>query len=325
MQLNILRKSALEQLKSDISENIQKYGDEHLWIDEYFSEKSMSNYYRMTGLAVPDVDLVIGGPEKDADNAIKLYEALKGTLNPRLASDLRLWAYLTHKDFYPYMVQRWPITVPDNTDEIEEGAPGMEKQYSRIKTRYFFGASNGKAFVRQGIARLYWSALLTYDESKTDPYEMTRYFLRKQDLFVAATEHILARNKTFLLAALKVLKDYESSTKSDLNRDDTRAYFAEINRACGIEILESLSDNHAYDLCKKCLDYIVSLPSIHDSSNIIVKDVYSGQVMPLTILNGATYLGKSLLKTSPKSICGLKPGNRFSYGKTRMIIVSVDN
>ena len=321
MQLNILKRSALERLRSDIYDNIEKYSTDHLWIDEYFNEKSMQNYFRTTGLAVPDVNLIIGGPETDAQNAAQLFEALKNTLNPRMASDPRLWAYLTHKDFYPYMIKRWPIEVPDETDENEKNDSERQKLYSRINTRYFLGASNGKAFVRQGIARLYWSALLTYDENNPDdPYEMTRYFLSKQDLFVAATERVLARNKTFILAALKVLKEF-----GDINRDDARAYFAEINRACGIEILDSLSEKNASDLCKKCLDYVVSLPSVQKNSKIKVKNIDSGQTMLLTCSNGGTYLGKSLLKTTPQNIRGLKPGNRFSYGKTRVKIVSVDN
>lgn len=320
MQLNIMKTKSLEQLKSDIADNIEKYAEGHSWIDNYFVEKGVENYYRPTGIAIPDIELKLGGPETDAENAAALYEALRETLNPRLASDLRLWAYWTHKDFYTYMVNRWPIDISDATDEGEEGASGKQKQYSRINTRYFFGASNGKAFVRQGIARLYWSAMLTYDESNSDPYAMTEYFLSKQDCFVAATERTLARNKTFLLGALKVLKD-----NGDINRADTRAYFAEINRTCGIEVLDALSSENAYDLCKRCLDYVMSLPSIAKGSKIKVKNVDSGQIIPLTVAEKGTYLGKSLIKTSPKSICGMKPGNRFTSGKTRYKVVSVDN
>jgi len=320
MQLNILKKNALEQLKSDISQNMKKYADEKVWIDKYFSDKSELNYYRSTGLAVPDVELKPGGPETDAENAATLYDALKDTLNPRLAADLRFWAYLTHKDFYTYMVKRWPIEIPDQTDETKESASSAGKQYSRINTRYFFGASNGKAFVRQGIARLYWSAVLTYDADNSDPYEMTRYFLSKQDCFVAATERTLARNKTFLLAALRVLKEY-----GDISRADTRAYFAEVNRACGIEVLDALSSYNAYDLCKRCLDYVMSLPAIKAGSKIKVKMIDSGQNIPMTVDEHGTYLGKSLLRTSPKSIIGLKPGSRFSYRKSRVKVVSVDN
>lgn len=320
MQLNILKKNALEQLKSDISQNMKKYADEKVWIDKYFSDKSELNYYRSTGLAVPDVELKPGGPETDAENAATLYDALKDTLNPRLASELRLWAYLTHKDFYSYMVERWPIKISDQTDETHEGDSNAEKQYSRINTRYFFGASNGKAFVRQGIARLYWSAALTYDQNNSDPYEMTRYFLSRQDCFAAATERTLARNKTFLLAALKVLKEH-----GDISRLDTRAYFAEVNRACGIEMLDALSSYNAYDLCKRCLDYVMSLPVIKVGSKIKVKIINSGQVIPMTVDEHGTYLGKSLLRTSPKSIIGLKPGNRFSYRKSKLKVVSVDN
>lgn len=323
MQLNIFKRMPLEQLVAEIPNNIEKYTDENIWIDDYFSSKSMDNYYQTTGLLVPDFDLKTGGAETDADNAQAMYEALKDTLNPRLASDIRLWAYLAHKTFYPYMVKRWPIQIPDVTDETDKDASKKQKILDRVKSRYFFGASNGKAFVRQGIARLYWSAALTYDESNSDPYEMTRYLLDKdQDRFVAATERTLARNKTFLLAALKVLK-----TSGKINRTDTRAYFSEVNRACGTEILDALSPSNAQDLCEKCLDYVMSLPSVKKGSTIKAKEIDSGKIILLNAAPKGVYLGKSLLDTVPKSIIGMKPGNRFSYGKhkTRIKVVGVDN
>lgn len=322
MQLNIFKRMPLEQLVAEIPNNIEKYTDENIWIDDYFSSKSMDNYYQTTGLLVPDFDLKTGGAETDADNAQAMYEALKDTLNPRLASDIRLWAYLAHKTFYPYMVKRWPIQIPDVTDETDKDASKKQKILDRVKSRYFFGASNGKAFVRQGIARLYWSAALTYDESNSDPYEMTRYLLDKdQDRFVAATERTLARNKTFLLAALKVLKTF-----GKISRTDTRSYFSEINRACGTELLDALSSNNAYDLCEKCLDYVMSLPSIKKGSTIKAKEIDSGKVILLNAAPKGVYLGKSLLDTVPKSIIGMKLGNRFSYGKhkTRIKVVGVE-
>lgn len=322
MQLNIFRKGPLEQLIADIPDNIEKYTSEESWVDQYFTEKSMDRYYRSTGIAIPDFELEIGGPEKDAENASIIYDAMKDVLNPRLASDIRLWAYLTHVNFYKYMVNRWSVQMPDQTDETETDDSNAKKVVSRINSRYFFGSSNGKAFVRQGIVRLYWSAALTYDAQNSNPYEMTDYFLGKQDCFVAATERTLARNKTFLLAALKVLKEY-----GDISRIDIRAYFAEVNRTCGIELLDSLSSDNAYDLCKRCLDYVMSLPTVKAGSKINVKEIDSGRGLILTVEDRGVYLGKTILQTSPKNIKGLKIGNRFNYGrtKTRVKIVDVDN
>lgn len=322
MQLYILRNNALQKLITDIGANIKNYSNGNIWVDKYFATEYDSRYYRETGISIPDIELKIGGSETDADNAELLYQELKDVLYPRLASDLRLWAYLTHKDFYPYMVTRWKITNPDITDETDNNASGLKKQFDRIRTRYFFGASNGKAFVRQGIARLYWSAALTYDPDNSDPYEMTRYFLNKQDCFVAATERTLARNKTFLLEALRVLKEV-----GNINRLDTRAYFAELNRACGIELLDSLSSDNAYDLCRHCLDYVISLPAIKTGSMIKIKNINSGQIMPVSVRKEGLYLGKSLLNTKPKNLKGYRLGSTFTYGnnKTRAKIVEINN
>lgn len=325
MQLNILTKNAYVMLTEDLNVNIEKYAESEVWIDEYFSSKSMDRYYRFTGISVPDFELEIGGPETDADNARILYEALKDTLNPRIASDARLWLYLTHKTFYSYMVRRWPVQNTDGTEESEKNEKSVsrkQKIYNKINERYFFGSSNGKAFVRQGIARLYWSAALTYDENNSDPYEMTRFLLNNQDLLVATTERSLARNKNFLLAVLKVLRDY-----GPLNRADIRAYLAEVNRACGTGILDALSSDHAYELCEQCLNYVMSLPAVKKGSRIKGKNLEDGDIITLNAASKGVYSGDVLMQTSPKSIIGLRTGKRFSYGKhkTKVKIIEVQN
>ena len=103
----------------------------------------------------------------------------------------------------------WAIDETDDEEaETEKNKrTTVEKAISRVGTRYFFKASKGKAFVRQGIARLYWSAYLTYDESNPsgNPYEYTEYFFSKQDIFTSITERSYARNKVLLLAALRKL------------------------------------------------------------------------------------------------------------------------
>lgn len=252
-----MKSNALDILKNEIPNNVALYNLPNLWIDKYFGDKGMANYSFNTGIIVPDISLTIGDSKTDYDNAVKLYEAFKGKLNPIQASDLRLWAYLAHNVYWEYMRTRWAIDVPSEDDDETNG----DKIVSRIGERYFFEASKGKAFVRQGIARLYWSANLTYDERNTnDPYELTEFILSKQDIFMFATERSLARNKIILLAALKVLKE-----QGDLKRTQIRQYFSALNQAGGVVVLDSLSSETAYALAKKTLDDILGA---ENSSNL---------------------------------------------------------
>ncbi len=252
MILNFMKNDALDMLTAEISNNVALYNLKDKWIDEYFENKGISNYYFNTGIMVPDIELTIGDSKTDYENAVKIYEAFKEKLNPVQASDLRLWAYLAHNVYWDYMRVRWAIDASSDDDD-DDLVGEKDKLASRIGARYFYKASKGKAFVRQGIARLYWSAYLTYDEDTTDnPYELTEYFLSKQDIFAVSTERALARNKKLLLAALRVLKDY-----GDLKRPIIRKYFLRLNQAGGVIILDSLSKDSALKLAKEILNSVI--------------------------------------------------------------------
>ena len=330
MVLNFLKNSALDLLVSDIPSNIEKYDAKPKWIDDYFEAKGMGNYYFNSMISVPDVDLIIGDSKTDFKNAVTLYSALKDTLNPVQASDLRLWAFLAHNTYWDYMRERWAIDVPEDDDEAEAEA---NKLVARVGSRYFFKASKGKAFVRQGIARLYWSAHLTYDDGNSNPFEYTEYFLSKQDIFAVSTERSLARNKTLLLAALKVLKE-----TGDLKRKDIRQYFLKLNQAGGLLVLDSLSSSSAYDLAKRTLDEVLAQngeepqdqpepseqPSqnneasaivVSEKSTVIAKNLKTNATMPIIVP-----LNK--IQTKP-GLIGMKIGDTFKIRKNIWIITDI--
>ena len=345
MIINFMKNDALDMLGSDISKNIANYNSKEKWIDQYFEEKGYGSYSFSTGIMVPDVELTIGDSKTDYENAVKLYDSFKHQLNPVQASDLRLWSYLAHNTYWDYMRTRWAI---DMASEEDEDDAGKDKIVSRIGSRYFFKASKGKAFVRQGIARLYWSAYLTYDESNSDnPYEMTEYFLSKQDIFTVSTERSLARDKELLLAALKVLKQ-----NGDLKRAEIRSYFLNLNQAGGVVVFDSLSKEDALELAKRTLDETLknrdneaeeSLRKDDSEHEAIVEeyrnDTVNIDVNPdgvraklnskLTVRNVKTnaqiliVVGKSKFNTKP-SLVGLRAGDKFKIRKDSWIIESID-
>lgn len=330
MVLNFLKNGALDLLVSDIPNNIERYDAKPKWIDDYFEEKGMGSYFFNSMISVPDVDLIIGDSKTDFKNAVALYSALKDTLNPVQASDLRLWAFLAHNTYWDYMRERWAIDVPEDDDEAEAEA---NKLVARVGSRYFFKASKGKAFVRQGIARLYWSAHLTYDDENSNPFEYTEYFLSKQDIFAVSTERSLARNKTLLLAALKVLKE-----NGDLKRKDIRQYFLRLNQAGGLLVLDSLSAASAYDLAKRTLEDVltprgeaedeappaeVSMEESHndavkpvsEKSTVIAKNLRTNTTMPIIV-------SQKKIQTKPNLI-GMSIGDTFKIRKNIWQIIDV--
>lgn len=258
MKVYYMKEKALDSLQKDVEANLEKYQSGIRWIDQYFIEKETPKYYFDTGIEVPDYELVIGGPETDFQNAKILFEAFNGKLNPVQASDLRLWSYLAHVQHWEYMSNRWKVNIPDEDEEPDDGKKSSrEKALERVKNRYFFNYGLGKDYVRQGIARLYWSVYITYDEGNENPYEYTELLFTKQDVLVNIGERSYGRNRTVALAAMKELKKHP-----DLSREDTRLYFAKLNQAGAITVLDFLDEKQAAQLCKKLMDEVYQIPSL---------------------------------------------------------------
>lgn len=322
MKLYFMKQKALDSLQKDIPDNLQEYESSEPWIDQYFIDKEAPTYFFDSGIEIEDYHLIPGGPETDFQNAKTVYEAFKGKLNPVQASDLRLWAYLAHAQHWDYMRTRWEINAPDEEEENEqeEGSKSpKDKVIDRVKTRYFFGASRGKAFVRQGIARLYWSAYLTYDEDEENenPYEYTEFFFSKQDIFTSITERSYARNKVLILAALKELKKHP-----ELSRDDIRLFLARLNQAGAITVLDYLNSKQAEQLCAKIMDGVHDIPVIKEGSSFKAYDLITGSpyAMQLKIVDGKTTAAGKLITVKPKSLVGKKEGSKLTIsGKTYVI------
>lgn len=326
MKVYYMKQKALDSLQKDISDNLEKYQSSSRWIDQYFIDKEAAKYYFETGIEVPDYELVLGGSETDFQNAKIVFEAFNGKLNPVQASDLRLWAYLAHVQHWDYMHSRWKIDVPDEDDEPDDGQKSpRDKVLDRVKTRYFFGSSRGKAFVRQGIARLYWGAYLTYDETNDNPYEYTEFFFTKQDVFTSITERSYARNKVLILATLKVLKKHP-----DLSRADIRLFLAKLNQSGAITVLDFLDAEQATQLCEKLMDEVYQIPSLQEGSTFRLYDNITGKACEHTlkivrgkVVNPNKTWPLNQVTTKPKSLIGKKEGSKVEISDEEYVIKEI--
>ena len=329
MKVYFLKQKALDMLEKEIPDNIEKYEGTEQWAETYFASKEMPNYYFDTGIEVPDYQLVAGGPENDFQNAKIIYEAFSQALNPVQASDLRLWAYLAHVQHWNYMNMRWKIDVPDEEDEKSD-IRGNNKQNEEKKTqkrildrigyRYFFKASRGKAFVRHGISRLYWSAYLTYDKDNDNPYEYTEYFFSKQDIFTSITERSYARNKILVLAALKELKAHP-----ELGRTEIRLFLAKLNQAGAIVVLDFLNKTQAEKLCAEVMTEVVNVKEIQEGSRFKAYDNLTGKKYgaDLLIINSGVVDICKVMMTKPHNLIGKKVGSQFTISGRKYVIKNI--
>lgn len=170
-----------------------------------------------------DEGFALDADKSDFENSVLLYDNLKH-LNETEASDERLWVYLTHVTFWEYMRKRWPIE-------------NVENPASRIRERYFMRGSSIESITRSGIARLWWYAHLTYDESRQNKYELTEVLLKRADLSVGITERALGSNRSIRTALLEFLK---ANPDISSDQEKTRDIFKGLNLVGGVRQLPFL-------------------------------------------------------------------------------------
>lgn len=164
MKVHFLRDDALEALRINLSSNIKNYSfPSNEWVYDYFRDeqpfKEFKREFNDFNLTYnPDISL----SENDVNNAIMLYSAMK-SLSDTEASDERIWAGMCHSDFWNYMILRY---------NSESGT----KQIENTKARFFFAHSKRRSLFTNALSRLWWIGRLTYNESRKDPFELTRYF-----------------------------------------------------------------------------------------------------------------------------------------------------
>jgi len=143
----------------------------------------------------------------DATNAIALYQSLC-TLEPSMASDRRLWTYLTHDPFFQYT--RWRFPFSTSNDGV-----------NNILDHWFVGRGGLR---RNAVSRLWWAARLTHAPwrhspelarfEKDDEFHYTRILLKNQDIYQGLVERDFGNSLLVRVAALDVLEQMEPAASN---------------------------------------------------------------------------------------------------------------
>ena len=204
---NLVRKNNAKAIESLIDANSKFEAGEIIPAADYPDCSSIK-------LALKD-----SGKDFQFKNAVSLYEAMPMT--PYLASDPRLWTYLSLVTFRGYMNSLRPFS--SETKNLP--------QY--ILTHYFCVSSSVKDLLLNDISLLWWTTHLTVSEVSADKYRLTREVFTMVDY----TRHLLpgvqGGSKQFRHAVLEVVvenKDLfkthkEAKVRLIMRRLNTRAGF----------------------------------------------------------------------------------------------------
>ena len=230
MGIRILRETTLSQLRGNIGGNIERYSRDEPWLEEVFDGTRWSLDTRLQlpddfEFAIPDTE-----SSYDLENSRNLFMALK-ELTPIQAADERLWAYLAHTVGWRYMRSRW---------DVDKFRGDVKKRQQYIRDRYFFMPNRDRALVRNGIARLWTYAYVTYDESREDPFELTAVMLQKLDIAQQLLERSFSRVPHLPRAVIEAVRAYPQNELDLTDRAVFRDIVRHINRVGGVTILDFL-------------------------------------------------------------------------------------
>lgn len=225
-KLYFLKQDALEALRANVQNNLDKYSDvSNDWIYDFFDGENPFIEFKEEA---PDFRLNKhrGGKAKvDIENAKILYANLKDILTPSQASDERFWAGLAHGTFWNYMHNRWEMDRKDTSAES-------------IKGRYFFNFSKQRSLLSHTIARLWWMAHKTYDESRENPFELLEYFDR--DFVTPALTFFssnFSNNPTLVRASVSAAIEIEEINRR-VSREEFQALIRYLNILGGVSIID---------------------------------------------------------------------------------------
>lgn len=180
--------------------------------DVFPIDATEDNIVKIPGVYNNHVELAISNPSKpaddDFDNAIKFFKAYK-SLSPIIAAQESLWAYLAHVEYFEYVKKRWSISIETSVASIID---------------HFFVTSMLK-IARNGLARLWWPVFLTYDESHTDPYHLTRMFFTNTEVVQNMSESQFFTCKPLTQGILEFFEEHSEIKLTKKAIDNVMSYF----------------------------------------------------------------------------------------------------
>jgi hypothetical protein len=221
MKLPFFGGKFVERLRKGADANLSKYGADSRWVSSLAGGESY--LFDSAQVVGPPPALKISDePAIDAENSRRVFQWLQN-LTPALAMEERLWACLAHTVFPEYMHVRWPV-----------------KDADAVRRRYLFEGKSFAALSRNGIGRLWWAGHLTFDESRSDSFELTDTLFLRQDIQVSLFERSIGKCRNVRVSVLEFLKNNSGSLSDAAFGRRIQLVLKELNLLGGVSLLDAL-------------------------------------------------------------------------------------
>lgn len=249
--VSYFREKQLHKLKIAVAENLEVYRTGNSDWPSFFEGEG---FLHPTTIPMAD-DLVLHMPKDkdkdknkgkdentmDAENCVLVYEALKN-LTPQQATDERVWAYLTHFQFWEYVQKRWPLPKDP------------EKAKRSVLAHYFISGSRG-FFRDNAISRLWWMGWIA---SRCPHFAIERtleILLHKSDVRANLLERssFAMSEEIFNVVMKRLGESYDSEDKGLFERKPFREFMKRLNRRGGKVVLNALEEKQLDSLTVEML------------------------------------------------------------------------
>lgn len=218
MKLRYYTDNVLNELRSEIKENLEHYCSpkECEWVSKYeFRESKFEIALSESQTNFLKID---PGYEHDCENSIALFNHLR-ELTVKQASSECFWCCMCHTipAFYEYASTRW----------FSKGVND-----SSVQT-HFFAPIRSNLPTQNALARLWWGAFVSYDDShSSDQYALTRVLWKYQTRFKDFMDTLNSHSRIRALGILEALKIRDENEGLYLVANDgkTDSDFRSLNR-----------------------------------------------------------------------------------------------
>ena len=224
MRIKYLTEDDLNAVKSNLSGILcDVIAEDGKSLNDFFGR---DNLIKETQFEINDFKLDMSQPDgkeslTDVENIQRVYNHMK-FLSDSQASDERIWAAYNFSEFLDYMRYRWKAS-----------------SISDLENRYLFGYSVQRSLFRNGVSRF------TYDETRLDPYELTRFLCKDQDYIENICGRNIFNNPNVGFATISALYDAEKAGVV-VNRELVREVSRYVNLLAGTYLLDTLSEEEIY-------------------------------------------------------------------------------
>ncbi|APO66156.1 hypothetical protein IE4872_CH00491 [Rhizobium gallicum] len=240
-QLKYLSDKALEKLRTDVGENIDRYltsgfadlADNPAW------DIPLGFDYDAKKLATLDLSQPRNIASIDLINSKIVGEAL-ANLTPSAANEERVWVHLSHVETIDYCRARW----------LSGAAP---ERHEALIVDHFFAPTQTGVRDDHAISRLWWNYQIAKTCMPEDIDRALDLILTTADVRSNFVERIwMTSRRRIAGAVLRAMKSNTSVTGSEKN---FREFMKALNRLGGGIVFEALSDAETDAFVAECIKY----------------------------------------------------------------------